>query len=139
MNFKKWVKCIKTAGYNGARTVFKIPFYHRSVSGYLKLGGQVVMWRSAAAMPPPSGAFYSAKNWVGNCPPATYAPVSFPLQEWVKTKIYLKQRSSVRLVHPTIQVDAQQKEVLSTPYITGDFSLLESQTSYRISLNNVPP
>jgi hypothetical protein len=25
------------------------------------------------------GAFYSAKNWVGNCPPATYAPVMTPL------------------------------------------------------------
>ena len=48
----------------------------RGVSGYLKLGGQVVMWRAAATAPPPGGAFYSAKNWVGNCPPcppATYA------------------------------------------------------------------
>jgi hypothetical protein len=25
MNFKKWVKSIQTAGYNGARTVHKIP------------------------------------------------------------------------------------------------------------------
>ena len=24
MNFKKWVKSIQTAGYNGARTVFNI-------------------------------------------------------------------------------------------------------------------
>ena len=35
------------------------------------------MWRAPAAAPPPGGAFYSAKNWVGNCPPcppATYAP-----------------------------------------------------------------
>jgi hypothetical protein len=37
------------------------------------------MWRSAAAMLPPGGAFYFAKNWVDNCPPcppATYAPES---------------------------------------------------------------
>ena len=46
----------------------------RGVSGYLKLGGQVVMWRAAAATPPLGGAFYSAKNLVGNCPLATYAP-----------------------------------------------------------------
>merc|ERR550534_1584965 len=49
----------------------------RGVSGYLKLGGQVVMWRATAAAPPPGGAFYFAKNWVGNCPPCpptTYAP-----------------------------------------------------------------
>ena len=42
-----------------------------------KLSGQVVMWSAAAAASPPGGAFYSAKNWVGNCPPcppATYAP-----------------------------------------------------------------
>ena len=35
------------------------------------------MWRAPAATLPPAGAFYSAKNWVGNsppCPPATYAP-----------------------------------------------------------------
>ena len=33
-----------------------------------------------SAPPQPGGTFYSAKNWVGNCPPATYAPVfySFP-------------------------------------------------------------
>ena len=41
----------------------------RGVSGYLELGGQVVMWRAAAAGPTSGGAFYSAKNWVGNCPP----------------------------------------------------------------------
>ena len=39
---------------------------NRGVSGYLTLGGQVVMWRAAAAMLPLGGAFYSAKNWVGN-------------------------------------------------------------------------
>ena len=50
---------------------------NRGVSGYLKLGGQVVMWRAAAATPTLGGAFYSAKNLVGNCPLATYAPVSF--------------------------------------------------------------
>ena len=37
----------------------------RGVSGYLKLGGQVVMWRATAAAPPPGGAFCFAKNWVG--------------------------------------------------------------------------
>ena len=52
---------------------------HRGVSGFLKVGGQVViqvvMRRGAAA----SGAFYSAKKWGGNCPlcpPFTYAPVN---------------------------------------------------------------
>jgi hypothetical protein len=56
---------------------------NRGVSGYLKLGGQVVMWRAAAAAPPSGGAFYSAQNWVGNCPPcppATYAPDKIDLQ-----------------------------------------------------------
>ena len=33
---------------------------YRGVTGYQILGGH--------------GAFYSAKNWVGNCPPTTYAP-----------------------------------------------------------------
>ena len=36
--------------------------------------------RPAATPPPPGGAFYSAKSWVGNCPhcpPATYTPDSF--------------------------------------------------------------
>ena len=28
MNFKKWVKSIQTAGYNGARTVVDIPFFN---------------------------------------------------------------------------------------------------------------
>ena len=54
-----------------------IVYVYRGVSGYLELGGQVVMWRTSAAKPPPGGAFYSAKNMVGNCPPcplATYAP-----------------------------------------------------------------
>ena len=55
---------------------------YRGVSGYLKLGGQVVMWPAPAAKLLPGGAFYPAKNWVGNCPPcppATYGPknVSF--------------------------------------------------------------
>ena len=51
--------------------------FSRSVSGYLKLGGQVVMWGVTAAAPQHGGTFYSSKNWVGNCPscpPATYAP-----------------------------------------------------------------
>ena len=26
MNFKKWVKSIQTAGYNGARTLFKVKY-----------------------------------------------------------------------------------------------------------------
>jgi hypothetical protein len=61
----------------------------RGVSGYLKLDGQVVMWRTAAAAPPPGGAFYSAKNWVGNCPlcpPATYSPVLRDM--YLKTYLY---------------------------------------------------
>ena len=32
------------------------------------MGKYLVMWRAAAPAPPPGGAFYSAKNWVGNCP-----------------------------------------------------------------------
>ena len=57
------------------QVIFKAQFItcFRGVSGYLNLGGQVVMWLTAAR-----GAFYSARNWVGNCPPcppATYAPV----------------------------------------------------------------
>ena len=35
---------------------------HRGVSGYLKLGGQLVMRRATAAAPLPGGAFYSAKD-----------------------------------------------------------------------------
>ena len=51
---------------------FSILLHIRGVTGYLKLDGQVVMRRATG------GAFYSAKNWMGNCPPcppATYAPV----------------------------------------------------------------
>ena len=69
--------------------------FFRGVSGYLKLGGQVVMWRAAAAAPPPGGAFYSAKNWVGNCPPcppcppATYAPdICSRFDAYVVAKVY---------------------------------------------------
>ena len=50
---------------------------YRGVSGYLKLGGQVVMWHANSVALPPGGAFCSTKNWVGNyppCPSATYAP-----------------------------------------------------------------
>ena len=32
---------------------------NRGISGYLKLGGQVVMWRAAAAVPPPGSATYA--------------------------------------------------------------------------------
>ena len=39
---------------------------YRGVTGYQILGGQLVKRRA--------GAFYSAKNWVGNCPPTSYAP-----------------------------------------------------------------
>ena len=39
----------------------KFAYCFRGVSGYLKLGGQVVMWRTAAAQLH-GGAFYSAKK-----------------------------------------------------------------------------
>ena len=58
----------------------------RGVSGYLELGGQVVMLRATAAAPPPGGAFYSTQNWVGNCPPcppATYAPATHSLSMYL--------------------------------------------------------
>ena len=45
-------------------------FYNSGVSGFLKLGGQVVMRRGTAA----GGAFYSAKKWGAPLPPFTYAP-----------------------------------------------------------------
>ena len=48
---------------------YRLSIYYRGVNGYLKLGGQVAMWPAAAYPLPPSGAFYSAKNLVGNCPP----------------------------------------------------------------------
>jgi hypothetical protein len=38
MNFKKWVKSIQTAGYNGARTV-----YYRAVGDSENLGRQVAL------------------------------------------------------------------------------------------------
>ena len=47
----------------------------RGVNSFLKLGGQVVMRRAAAA----GGAVYSAKIWGGTCPPCppfTDAPES---------------------------------------------------------------
>ena len=48
------------------KIIFLVTLYFRAVTGYLKLGGQVK--RRGAAL-------YFDKNWVGNCPPATYAPV----------------------------------------------------------------
>jgi hypothetical protein len=48
------------------------------------------MRHAVAAAPLPGGAFYSAKNWVGicpPCPPATYAPVTLLV---AKIVIYLK-------------------------------------------------
>jgi hypothetical protein len=43
LDFKKWVKSIKTAGYNGARTVFKM--WKGSKNGALKANteGQLVL------------------------------------------------------------------------------------------------
>ena len=52
----------------------------RGVSSFLDLGGQVVHNAVRATPPLPGGAFYSAKIWVGNCPPCpptTYAPVKY--------------------------------------------------------------
>ena len=49
---------------------YMVSMVNRGVSGFLKLGGQVVMrqlWRRAAAV---GGTFYSAKRWGGKCPPA---------------------------------------------------------------------
>jgi hypothetical protein len=45
----------------------------RDVRSYLKLGGQVVIWRADSA----SNLFYSTKTWLGNfpsCSPISYAP-----------------------------------------------------------------
>jgi len=58
-------------------SIFAVPIC-KGVNGYLKLSGQVVMPRAATALP--GGNFYSAKNWMGNCPPcppATDAPVIY--------------------------------------------------------------
>ena len=53
------ISCSSSVRY---RTLSKMHQHllNRGVSGYLKLGGQVVMWRAAAATPPSGGAFYSA-------------------------------------------------------------------------------
>ena len=48
----------------------------RGVSGYLKLSGQVLIRRAQN---------YSAKIWVDNCPPASYAPVV----NWVQSAFLL--------------------------------------------------
>ena len=58
MNFKKWVKSIQTAGYNGARTVYKYfkaenlnNFPSKSVNNLFKFSAQnsdleYLFWRS---------------------------------------------------------------------------------------------
>ena len=51
-----------------------ISIISRGVTGHLNLGGQVAR---GGATPLPGGVFYSAKTWIGKCPPyppATYAP-----------------------------------------------------------------
>ena len=53
MNFKKWVKSIQTAGYNGARTVYKICYnfqiQKRTVSAET-IWGNTVLMKSASKM-----------------------------------------------------------------------------------------
>ena len=78
---KQWVEIVSTRS-----------FLFRGVTGYLKLGGRVVMRRTALLPPFPPPHYYFAKNWVGNCPtcpPASYAPapkghfeINWHLQHW---------------------------------------------------------
>ena len=66
--------------YIGQIPYAKISLKCMGVSGYLKLGGQLVMQSAPAAW----RAIYSAKDWVSNCPPcppATYAPEIYHCQQ----------------------------------------------------------
>ena len=63
MNFKKWVKSIQTAGYNGARTVCIISI---SLDGPANLNGSVV---SRIHRPP--ALFMPYSNWDVQ-PPSMY-------------------------------------------------------------------
>ena len=53
MNFIKWVKSIKTAGYNGARAVYGSHYSHHSVkrNGSIKLPGLEIFKKSQLNVP----------------------------------------------------------------------------------------